>query len=198
VADITPYAVSDPTAQRYDLPEARRILAQAGYAGGLRMAIAVQDSDAGLAEALQAMWAKAGVALDVRRLEGGVYAATAFGDEAAKTREGLGGVIASWSSGVVPELQLRPLFARASRAPKGANLGFFDDGEIDRLLDMAEAASDGTARARLYAEVQRRIEDAAPDVLIFTRDDLVGLRQGVAGVRVTPDGAIDVTRATRS
>ncbi len=194
----TPYAARDPDAERHDPAEARRLLAEAGCARGLRIALAVQDSDAPLAEALQAMWAKVGVTLEVRRLEGGIYAATAFEGPAAKAAEGLGGVIASWSSGVVPELQLRPLFARASRAPVGANLGFYDDGDVDRLLDMAEATQVAAERARLYAAVQERIVEASPDVLIFTRDDLVGVRKGIGGVTVTADGVIDVTRAARS
>jgi glutathione transport system substrate-binding protein len=198
LADATPYVAPDPEHVRYDLAKARRLLAASGHAHGLRIAVAVQDSDAAAAEALQAMWAKAGVDLEIRRLEGGLYAAAAFAGPRDKAAQGLGGVMASWSSGVVPELQLRPLFASVNAAPAGANLGFFADAEVDRMLDEAEAARSGDERARLYHDVQARIIDAAPDVLLFTRDDLVGLRRGVSGVAIAPDGVILVAKAAKT
>jgi glutathione transport system substrate-binding protein len=198
LADATPYVAPDPRRVRYDLAEARQLLAASGHTSGLRIALAVQDSDAAYAEALQAMWAKTGVDLEIRRLEGGVYAAAAFAGPRDKAAQNLGGVLASWSSGVVPELQLRPLFASVNAAPAGANLGFFADPKVDRMLDEAEAARSDDERARLYHEVQARIIDAAPDVLLFTRDDLVGLRRGVSGVTIAPDGVILVAGAAKS
>jgi glutathione transport system substrate-binding protein len=107
LADATPYVAPDIGRVRYDLAKARQLLAASGHASGVHIAMAVQDSDAATAEALQAMWAKAGVDLEIRRLEGGVYAAAAFAGPRDKAAQGLGGVLASWSSGVVPELQLR-------------------------------------------------------------------------------------------
>jgi len=198
LADATPYVARDPEHVGYDLAKARQLLAASGHASGLHIAVAVQDSDEAPAEALQAMWAKAGVDLEIRRLEGGVYAAAAFAGPKDKARQGLGGVLASWSSGVVPELQLRPLFASVNAAPAGANLGFFADAEVDRMLDEAEAARSDDERARLYHAVQARIIDEAPDVLLFTRDDLVGLRRGVSGVTIAPDGVILVARAAKA
>jgi glutathione transport system substrate-binding protein len=198
LADATPWVASDPGHVRYDLAEARQLLAASGHAGRLHIAVAVQDSDEAVAEALQAMWAKAGVDLEIRRLEGGVYAAAAFAGARDKIRQGLGGVLASWSSGVVPEFQLRPLFASLDQAPAGANLGFFADPQVDRLLDEAEASPRGDDRARLYYDVQARIVAEAPAVLLFTRDDLVGLRRTVTGVTIAPDGVILVAGAAKA
>jgi glutathione transport system substrate-binding protein len=162
------------------------------------VAIAVQEADEPLAEALQAMWVDVGVDLEIRRLEGGVYASAAFAPASVKDAEGLGGVLSSWSSGIVPDLQLRPLFSSASCAPAGANLGFFRDPLVDALLDAAACASDPADRDRLYAMVQRRIIDAAPAVLLYTRDDLVGVRRGVSGISVRPGGELIVSNATRA
>jgi len=104
-------------------------------------------------------------------------------------------VLSSWSSGVVPDLQLRPLFASASAAPAGANLGFFRDPAVDALIDAGAATSDPIARARLYAAVQRRIVAEAPAVLLYTRDDLAGVRRGVSGVAFRPGGELIVSAA---
>jgi glutathione transport system substrate-binding protein len=196
LANATPYVHPDPGHVRYDPAYARRLLVQSGQARGLRIAVAVQEADEPLAEALQAMWIDVGVDLQIRRLEGGVYASAAFASVSVKAAEGLGGVLSSWSSGIVPDLQLRPLFSAASSAPAGANLGFFRDPLVDRLLDAAAGATDPGERDRLYATVQRRIIDAAPAVWLYTRDDLVGVRRGVAGVSVRPGGELIVSTAT--
>jgi len=195
LAGATPFVDPDPAGLRFDPELARRLLAQAGHAKGLRIAIAVQDDDELLIEALQAMWREVGVALEIRRLEGGVYAQAAFATPPVKAAEGIGGVLSSWSSGVVPDLQLRPLFDSASAAPAGANLGFFRDPAVDALIDAGAATSDPIARARLYAAVQRRIVAEAPAVLLYTRDDLAGVRRGVSGVAFRPGGELIVSAA---
>ena len=198
LASTTPYVHPDLDHVRFDPVYARRLLAQSGQARGLRIAIAVQEADEPLAEALQAMWLDVGVDLEIRRLEGGVYASAAFAPASVKDAEGLGGVLSSWSSGIVPDLQLWPLFSSASAAPAGANLGFFRDRLVDQLLDAAAGAADPGDRDRLYAMVQRRIVDAAPAVLLYTRDDLVGVRRGVSGVSVRPGGELIVSTATKA
>jgi glutathione transport system substrate-binding protein len=198
LAASTPYALPPADRLAYDPNRARRLLQAAGWGRGLRIALAAQDSDESIVEALQAMWAKVGVTVEIRRLEGGVYAAAAYAPPQQKAVEGLGGVVASWSSGLVPELQLRPLFARSSAAPAGANLGFFADPRVDRLLDEAESTAEPARRKDLYAAVQTLILCAEPAVLLYTRDDLVGLSRGVRGVRVSPDGALDVLFAVKT
>jgi glutathione transport system substrate-binding protein len=198
LADATPFVRPDPARLRFDPASARRRLAAAGHARGLRIAVAAQEEDELLAQALQAMWREVGVGLEIRRLEGGVYAQAAFASPRIKRREGLGGVLASWSSGVAPDLQLRPLFASASAAPAGANLGFFQDPGLDRLLDAAEAADDVGDRRALYAAAQSRIDAAAPEVPLYTRDDLVGVHAGVFGIDIRPGGELVVTGAAKA
>jgi len=198
LASATPFLHPDPEHVRSDPAYSRRLLADAGHGKGLSIALAVQESDALLAEALQAMWRDVGVALDIRRLEGGVYAGTAFARPEAKAADGIGGVLAWWSSGASPDLLLRPLFSSASAALAGANLGFFRDPAVDALIDAGAATTDPAARDRLYAAVQRRIVDAAPAVLLYTRDDLAGARRGVSGVSVLPGGELVVTGAAKA
>jgi glutathione transport system substrate-binding protein len=198
LASATPFLHPDPEHVRFDPAYARRLLADAGHRKGLGIALAVQESDELLAEALQAMWLDVGVTLDIRRLEGGVYAGTAFARPEAKAADRIGGVLAWWSSGASPDLLLRPLFASASAAPAGANLGFFRDPQVDSLIDAGAATTDPAARDRIYAAVQRRIVDAAPAVLLYTRDDLAGARRGVSGVSVLPGGELVVAGAAKA
>jgi glutathione transport system substrate-binding protein len=198
LASRTPFVHPDPVQLRFDPAYARRLLAETGRGAGLGIAVATQAADEPLAEALQAMWVKVGVQLEIRRLEGGVYAAEAFAAPSAKAADGLGGVLSSWSSGVVPDLQLRPLFDSASAAPAGANLGFYDDPAVDRLIDAAVGATNVGRRTQLYAAAQSRIIGAAPAVWLYTRDDLVGAQRGVSGLSIRPGGELIVSGAVKA
>ncbi len=178
------------TALPFDPAGARALLAQAGLAHGFSLSVAVQEPEEPIAEALQAMWAAIGVRLEIRRLESGVWADAAFAGPEAKARSRLGAVIASWASPFLPDIQLDSLFASHSAAPHGANLGFFVDPALDATLDRAATALDPAARDAAYAEAQDRILAAMPDILLYTRADLLGRQRAVSGIVLMPGGEL--------
>jgi len=191
----TPFHAGFPNALRYDPAAARALLAAAGFARGFDLDLAAQQSDEPLAEALQAMWREVGVRTRIHRLESGLYAAAAFAPPSAKLADHVGGVIASWASGSVADLELSPLFSSASAAPAGANLGFFSDPALDRLLEQASLGDDEAVRARLYGQAQRRIVQEAPAVLLYAAQDLAGLRRDIEGVGFIPGLGLTVADA---
>lgn len=193
----SPYFIDCAPDPQYDLQRARALLAQAGVRDGMSFSLAVQDMDKPIAEALQDMWKKAGIHLEISRLEGGVYAAEAFASPARKQALRLDGVLASWASGLIPDMQLRPLFHGASAAPAGANLGFFHDPAVDRLIDEGALEMSDEKRRAIYTAVQQTIMKDAPAVLIYTCDTLIGMRAGLSGVVLRPDGALDITHVTQ-
>ena len=195
---VSPYFVSYAPDPQYDPQRARALLSDAGLPSGMTFSLAVQDMDEPIAEALQDMWKKSGITLQISRLEGGVYASEAFADPAQKAALQLDGVLASWSSGFIPDMQLRPLFYGASAAPAGANLGFFHDPDVDVLINQGAVETSADNRKDIYARVQQMIMRDAPAVLIYTRDTLVGMRADISGLVVRPDGALDVTHVTRN
>ncbi len=179
----------------YDPGRARALLAAAGLPHGFTLSVATQAADEPVAEALQAMWARIGVRLLVRRLEGGVWTDAAFAGPAAKLRADLGAVMVSWSAPFLPDMQLRPLYATASASPAGANLGFFSDPLIDRAIDAAAQTADPALRTQQYQAIARRLDDEVPVILLHTPADLVALRSGVRGTSVLPGGEIQVRDA---
>ncbi len=198
LAPVTPGydAALDP--YPYDLAKAKALLADAG-ATALTVNVVVQEQEANIAEALQAMWGKAGVALNVQRMEAGVWTKAAFAPPAQKAEANTGGVIASWSAGAFnADLQLRPLYATASASPAGANLGFFSDPALDRLIDQAAATLDDTARLALYRQAQAVVDQQAPDVLLYYKKDLAATRAGVGGVWMLPGGTVMVRGAQKA
>lgn len=198
LAPVTPGYDKTLAPYTYDVDKAKKLLADAGYPNGFATSIIVQEPDARLGEVLQAMWAKAGVKLDVRRMESGVWAKAAFADPAGKQADGTGSVLASWSSGVNgADLQFRPLYYSASAAPAGANLGFFNEPKLDEVLDKAASTLDESARNALYVEAQKIVNDEAPHVLLYTTQDLYATRANVKGVWVVPGGQIEVKDAAK-
>jgi glutathione transport system substrate-binding protein len=181
-----------------DLDKAKALLAEAGLPDGFSMSVAVQEPEARIGELLQAMWAKIGVKLDVRRMESGVWTKAAFADPAGKAADNIGSVIASWSTINAPDLQLRPLYYSASAAPAGANLGFFSDPKLDKLLDDATNLKDEGERNKLYVEAQKAINAEAPHVLLYTTKDVYAIRKGVEGVGMIPGGQVVVETATKN
>lgn len=179
----------------FDPAAARALLSQAGLPKGFALSVAVQEPEEPIAEALQAMWADVGVQLEIRRLESGVWAEAAFAGPQSKADSRLGAVIASWASPFQPDIELDALFASTSAAPAGANLGFFVDPGLDRELAEAAATLDPAARAARYGIVQDRIVAGMPDILLYTRADLLGRQREVSGIGLMPGGEIDLGRA---
>jgi glutathione transport system substrate-binding protein len=183
---------------KFDIARARALLTEAGYPSGISISIAVQEAQANLAQALQGMWAEAGIKLDVRRMEGGVWTQAAFAKPEQKAEAGTNTVLASWAAGTFDaDLQLRPLYATASAPPGGANLGFYSNPKLDALIDQAGQSGSPDERKKLYAEAQKIIQDDAPHVLLYYPKDLCGVASSVKGLWVLPGGQVMPRAAKR-
>ncbi|MFB9951724.1 ABC transporter substrate-binding protein [Rhizobium puerariae] len=198
LAPVTPGYDKSLAPYTYDVEKAKQLLKDAGYPDGFSMTTIVQEQEARIGELLQAMWAKAGVKLEVRKMEGGVWSKAAFLDPAGKEKDNIGSSIASWSSGVNgADLQFRPLYYSKSASPAGANLGFFNDPNLDALIDKAASTLDEKARNAIYVDAQKLVNDEAPHVLLYTKQDLFATRAGVKGAWVIPGGLIVVKEARK-
>lgn len=157
----------------YDPAKAKALLASAGYPNGFSLNIAVQASQTDIIQAVAGMWAAIGVILNIHQLETGVFAQTIFGDPQQKAASDIQCVFASWtSSDLDPESQLGPLYRTQNWSPAGANLGFYSNPKLDRLIDRAAAELDSARRTQLYSQAQQIIVDDAPHVLLYYSRDL--------------------------
>jgi glutathione transport system substrate-binding protein len=183
----------------YDPAKAKALLAEAGLPNGFTFSVAVQERDAAIAQALQGMWSKIGVTLEIRKQEGGVWTKAAFANPEAKKADNLGSTIASWSSGTFnADLQLRPLYYSKSAAPAGANLGFFSDPALDKLIDEGAAELDEAKAKTIYAAAQKMVNEEAPHVLLYYTRDLLATSAAVSNVWMQPGGLVTVQFATKA
>jgi glutathione transport system substrate-binding protein len=178
----------------YDPGQAKVLLAQAGYANGVTLKAVVQAADADLLEALQGMWAKVNVDLQIEKMESGVFSQAIFGSPQQKAEQGIHCVFASWAAeDLDPDYQLSPLYRTRAWSPAGANLGFYSNPHLDTLLDQAAGELDTAKRTELYAQAQQLISDDAPHVLLYYSRDLAAIHNGskVKRLRLLPGGRVE-------
>lgn len=175
----------DCPAYPYDPEKAKELLAEAGYADGFTLEIAVQEAEANIAEALQGMWSEIGVKVVIHKMEYGLWADEVF--SAPENNKGYS-VIASWAASLLDaDGFLTPLFHTDSFVPASANLGFYSNPEVDKLLDQAANTVDQSKRKEFYSKAQRIIQNDAAHVSLYYANSLAGLNNKVANVWLLSD-----------
>ena len=163
----------------YDPQRAKALLAQAGYPNGFTIKIAVQEQSAEIVEAIQGMWAKVNVNLQIDVMESGVFSQAIFGSPQEKAEQGIDCVFASWAAdNTDPDYQLTPLYETKSWSPASANLGFYSNPRLDALLQSGAAELNGEKRKALYREAQQIISNDAPQVLLYYKQDIAAEHLG--------------------
>jgi peptide/nickel transport system substrate-binding protein/oligopeptide transport system substrate-binding protein len=166
---IVPPVLAGWTASAKRLPldreRAKRLLAEAGFAGGKGLppvAYHFNTSDANqrIAEALQAQLKELGIALELRRLDWAAHIKLVDEGHAAFFRQGW---IADYPD---PENFLTVLFhSRNAGAP--GNTSRYRNPAVDRWLDEADTMTPGPARVKRYQEAEQAILDDAAWVSLY-------------------------------
>jgi peptide/nickel transport system substrate-binding protein len=106
-----------------------------------------------------------------------------------------------WVGGALvdPDI-LRRVYHSAQVPPAGFNRGYYNNPEVDRLLDAASAATSAEERKRLYSEVQRLVAADAVYIPVWNKTNVVVARRTLDGLRVGATGDMrglrDVKRIT--
>lgn len=88
--------------------------------------------------------------------------------------------------GVSDPDMLRRVFHSKQMPPSGFNRGFFSDPRVDRVIDAATTSTNGSERARLYAEAQRLIAGEVPYISLWHRTNVAVAQRGLTGIRLSP------------
>lgn len=151
----------------HDVAKAKSLLDEAGYpdpdgdgpAPRLRLTLKVSTNEFIRLQAavIQQDLKQAGIDLDVRSYEfATLYADVLKGNFQLFTLQ--------WVGVSDPDM-LRRVFHSKQMPPSGFNRGYYENPEVDRLLDEAAAATTDDERRRLFGAAQRLVAEDAPYIL---------------------------------
>ena len=88
--------------------------------------------------------------------------------------------------GVSDPDMLRRVFHSKQMPPNGFNRGYYENPEVDRLIDAAQAATTDDDRRRLYGDAQRLVAEDAPYISLWYKTNVAVSRTQIEGVKLTP------------
>ena len=175
----------------HDPDRARALLDQAGYLDPdgpgplprLRLSLKIsntQEYNRLQAAVVQENLRAVGIDLDVRTYEfATLYADVLKGNFQMYSLQWTAGSLAD------PDI-LRRVFHSTQVPPAGFNRGYYNDPQVDALLDEAATTTDDRRRAALYQDVQRRVATAVPYISLWNKTNFVVAQRSLSGVRVSP------------
>jgi peptide/nickel transport system substrate-binding protein len=96
--------------------------------------------------------------------------------------------------GVSDPDMLRRVFHSKQMPPNGFNRGYYENPEVDRLIDAAMAAESDDERRQLYGEAQRVIAEDAPYISLWYKTNIAVSGTKVEGVTLTPSAEFTFLR----
>jgi peptide/nickel transport system substrate-binding protein len=165
-----------------DLEGAKKLLAEAGYPDGFSAEIWTNDKKerVDMATIIQSQLSELGIDVEIKVLEWGAYL------DGLKAKEH-DMFIVGWVATVPdPDFAVGATF-HSSMAGK-MNFAFFQDEDIDAMIEEGKVLPDGPERAELYKTLQRDICNKAPWVFLLNDEQICGLRKNVHGFEPSPRG----------
>jgi peptide/nickel transport system substrate-binding protein len=170
-----------------NLDLARALLDEAGYpdpdgAGPLpRLKLSLKTSTAEAyrlqAAVIQQNLAEVGIELEIRSYE----FATLFSDV---IRGNVQLYTLQWVGVTDPDM-LRRVFHSSQIPPGGFNRGYYNNAEVDQLLDAATSALTEPDRRKLYGEAQRLIADDAPYISLWYKTNVAVAQARLTGITLS-------------
>jgi len=152
----------------YDPERARVLLHETGFTDGLRVRLLAPTSGSGMlapvqmAAAIQGDLAAVGIEVEIETYEWNTFL--------AKVNGGLSGegdmAEMAWMTNDPDTLPYLALRSGATPEHGGFNSGYYENPQVDALIEAARRTTDRTERARRYRELQRIVHDDAPWVFV--------------------------------
>ena len=172
----------------YNPQAANALLDRAGYpraSRGIRFHIAMKTSTDEttrlLAMVLQQQLAAVGIQLDLRSFE----FATFYADI---TRGAFQMAPSRWIGGNEAPDIFRYSYAKASFPPHGANRGYYENPEVDRLLADAAASSQQAKQAQDYQQIQQIVAHDLPTIDLWYLDTVAVHTRRLKNLTISPSG----------
>lgn len=164
----------------YDLEEADRLMTEAGYEDGFDISIITNDAPERVDAAiyLQEALEEINVNATVDQMEWGAYL-----EEASTGDHDI--FLLGWPNATGdPDQSLWPLF-HSSMAGAQGNRTFYDNPEVDELLEAGRQESDEEERSEIYEEAQEILVEDAPMIYMRQALSMNAHRQEVEGLYIS-------------
>ncbi len=190
------YSEQEPYAR--DLDRARELLAEAGIEEGTTIELYHPTGryiqDALVSDAVRAQLAEVGLNVELRTLEWTQY--VPYVRRPAPEND-IQFAMLGWGTPTMDaDYALFALF-HSSEVPPGFNGAFYNNPEVDALLEEARSNLDTEARQAAYDEAISLIWEDAPWLFLYSEIQVTAIRNNVEGFIVHPDESLIATFATK-
>ena len=96
--------------------------------------------------------------------------------------------------GVSDPDMLRRVFHSKQMPPNGFNRGYYENPDVDRLIDAAMVAESDDERRQLYGAAQRVLAEDAPYISLWYKTNIAVSRTQLEGVKLTPSAEFTFLR----
>ncbi|WP_423801969.1 glutathione ABC transporter substrate-binding protein [Neobacillus sp. SAB-20_R2A] len=174
-------------AYEYNLNEAKKLLAEAGYSNGLEITLKTMDSKEriNMAEVLQSQLKGIGVKVNIQVLEYGTFV-----EQVNKGDSEM--FIISWRNATGDaDYNQYNLFHTSSQGGAG-NTFFYSNKEVDSLIEAARREKDQEKRKELYAQSQELEMKDVVYIPVRVIENLAAVSKNVDGFAISPSGYLEI------
>lgn len=167
----------------YNPEEAKKLLAEAGYADGFKTTIWTNDNPQriDMAVLLQAGLKELNIDVVIEQMEFGTYL--------EKTANGEHDMyILGWSNPTGDADYGMYALYHSSQKGNAGNRSFYENPEVDKLLDEGRRQTDPDERIKIYNKIQEYLIEDAPMVYIHHQEYLTGVSKNITGFSIDTSG----------
>ncbi|GGA21680.1 MULTISPECIES: glutathione ABC transporter substrate-binding protein [Psychrobacillus] len=172
----------------YNLDEAKRLMAEAGYKDGLTIKLTTMDSKEriNLAEVVQSQLKGIGITVEIEVLEYGTFVDTTNSGNTEM-------YILSWRNATGDADYNQFNLLHSSTHGPGGNRFFYADPQVDEWIEQARQEMDSDKRGELYSKAQHKQMEDALYIPVRVIENMAAVHKDVKGFDITPAGYIDLS-----
>ncbi len=193
------YKANDP--YPYDPAKAKELLAEAGYPDGFTTTLMYNTTSMRqkMAEFYKQQLAEVGITLELNSMENAVLNEKVQGATVPGSEAEVECFISGWSTSTGDaDWGIRPLVAKESQPPLSYNISYYENEEVEAGIKAGLQSADDAIRKEAYAKVQDILWEDVPMVFVASDLNLWATGNKITGVRLYPDGAVNMKNAKMS
>lgn len=175
----------------YNLSEAKRLLAEAGYSDGLEIKLTTMDSKEriALAEVVQSQLKGIGIKVNIEVMEYGTFVETVHSGNTEM-------ILISWRNVTGDADYNQYNLMHSSSKGSSGNTSFYSNPEVDRLVEDARKESDSEKRLEMYAKAQEIEMEDAVYIPVRIIENVAVISKDVSGFEISPSGYLELNNVS--